>query len=67
MRPLIGVVLLLVGIIWTGQGAGVIHGSFMTGSLLWLAIGLICLVAGAGTLYVVLTERGRGSGGGSPE
>ena len=43
---IIGGLAVLVGGVWIGQGAGLIKGSFMTGSATWLAIGLLCLVAG---------------------
>ena len=36
----IGVIALLVGIVWGGQGLGVIPGSFMTGDRTWFYIGL---------------------------
>jgi uncharacterized membrane protein YhaH (DUF805 family) len=42
----VGILLVLVGVVWTGQGAGWITGSFMTGAKLWFLIGLVCLVAG---------------------
>ena len=42
-----GILLLVLGLDWTGQGAGLIRGSFMTGSGFWLAIGIVCLLAGA--------------------
>jgi hypothetical protein len=42
----IGVVSCLVGVVWLGQGVGVIHGSFMTGRPFWAVIGAVLLVAG---------------------
>jgi hypothetical protein len=42
----IGVVALLVGIVWTLQGAGVLLGSVMSGSSFWLAAGVLLLVLG---------------------
>jgi drug/metabolite transporter (DMT)-like permease len=48
---LLGAVLALAGIIWIGQGIGLIRGSFMTGSALWAVIGALCLIAGAYILY----------------
>ena len=35
---IIGGLAVLVGGVWIGQGAGLIKGSFMTGSPTWLAI-----------------------------
>ena len=43
---IIGVVLVLVGGLWTLQGFGVVGGSFMTGSTTWLIIGLVAVVVG---------------------
>jgi hypothetical protein len=43
---IIGALAVLVGGVWIGEGAGLIKGSFMTGSPTWLAIGLLCLVVG---------------------
>ncbi len=43
-----GVILAVVGSVWTGQGAGLIGGSFMTGQSLWLYIGIATLCAGVG-------------------
>jgi uncharacterized membrane protein HdeD (DUF308 family) len=44
--PALGVVLVLVGAVWTLQGSNLLGGSFMSGSRLWLVIGLVALVAG---------------------
>jgi hypothetical protein len=42
-----GAVFLVVGVIWLGQGVGLIGGSFMTGDALWALIGGVCIVIGA--------------------
>jgi hypothetical protein len=55
----LGVLLALLGALWTLQGAGVIGGSFMSGSRLWLVIGVVAVIAGVGLL--VRSLRGRTS------
>ena len=45
-RLLIAIVLALLGLVWIGQGSGMIGGSAMSGSSLWLIVGVILLVAG---------------------
>lgn len=45
-----GVVVGLVGLLWTLQGIGVIGGSVMTGQRLWVVIGLIALAVGVALL-----------------
>jgi hypothetical protein len=57
---IIGALAVLVGGVWIGQGAGLIKGSFMTGSRTWLAIGLLCLVGGL--LLIFLAVRRPRSG-----
>ena len=42
----LGVLLLLVGLVWVGQGLGYIKGSFMTGDMKWFWIGLAMIAAG---------------------
>ena len=54
-----GALLVLVGIVWTLQGLGVIGGSVMSGVTLWAVIGP--LVALAGLALVVVGLRGRRS------
>jgi hypothetical protein len=46
VRPLIGVLLIVVGAVWTIQGYGTLKGSFMTGSPIWMWIGIACIIAG---------------------
>ena len=47
---IIGVVLCVVGVVWIGQGVGVIHGSFMTGEAVWAVIGGVAVLFGASLL-----------------
>ncbi|GAB3586572.1 hypothetical protein GCM10027406_36910 [Leifsonia lichenia] len=53
-----GVVLGLVGLVWTLQGLNVLRGSAMSGSSLWGTIGPIVLVVGL-ALIVVGVVRSR--------
>ena len=48
VRVVIGVLLLLVGALWTLQGLGYVGGSTMSGVTLWAVIGPIVAVAGLG-------------------
>lgn len=56
----IGVVLLLVGGLWTFQGLGYIGGSFMSGSSTWAVIGPITAGLGLALVIVMLQRRGPG-------
>ena len=55
-----GALALLMGLIFAGQGANLIPGSFMTGDPTWLVIGIILAAVGA-VLLVVALRRGRRS------
>lgn len=61
MKPwlyvLLGVVLALLGLLWTAQGLGYVTGSFMTGSRLWATIGPIVALVG---LWAVVAGVRRG-------
>jgi hypothetical protein len=50
-RVSVGVGMVVVGLLWTGQGLGWIGGSFMSGVPLWAMIGP--LVAGLGVMVVL--------------
>jgi len=43
LRLTVAVVLLLVGLLWVGQGIGLVGGSAMTGSSLWAVIGAVLI------------------------
>ncbi|WP_028936041.1 hypothetical protein [Pseudonocardia spinosispora] len=47
----VGILCFLLGGLWFLQGIGVVGGSFMTGSRLWLFIGLVVLIAGLTLIY----------------
>ncbi len=59
MRLILGVVLVLVGGVWVGQGIGVIGGSFMTGEIVWAVIGAPMVFVGA--LLIRAGARARGA------
>jgi hypothetical protein len=46
-QRVIGVLLIVVGSVWEIQGYGTLKGSFMTGSPVWMWIGIACVVSGA--------------------
>jgi hypothetical protein len=50
-RLVIGVVALLVGIVWLGQGLGIIGGSAMTGSGFWGVVGALLIVLAAWLIW----------------
>ena len=53
----VGVVLVLLGLLWTLQGIGVIEGSSMSGTTTWSIIGPIVLLVGG--FVVAAGIRGR--------
>ena len=50
----LGVVLIVIGLVFTGQGLNLIPGSFMTGSRMWFYIGVAMALVG-----LVLIVSGR--------
>ena len=57
IRVVVGVVLALVGLLFTGQGLNLIPGSFMTGDRTWFWVGLVLVVVG---VVLVVTGLRRG-------
>ncbi len=47
----LAVLIALIGIVWFGQGIGIIHGSVMTDDSKWAVIGGIMIVVGTGTFW----------------
>jgi hypothetical protein len=46
-----------VGALFVGQGLGYLPGSFMTGSAMWAAIGLLMVISGVVILVLVARRR----------
>lgn len=53
----VGAVLVVIGLLWTGQGLGWVGGSPMTGVTLWAVVGPVVAIAG-----VLLVVRGARKG-----
>jgi hypothetical protein len=51
------VVALVVGLVWTLQGANVIGGSFMSGQSRWLYIGIAVLIVSLGAIWWINFQR----------
>ena len=45
-RRILGVLLVLTGAVWLGQGLRLIQGSSMTGSTFWAVVGALCVAGG---------------------
>jgi hypothetical protein len=51
---ILGALLILTGVLWIGQGLGLIPGSVMTGDRTWFYVGIAMVVAGAVALGLSL-------------
>lgn len=47
----VGAIIVLVGLVWTLQGIGVLQGSVMSGSMLWAVVGPIVAIVGLILLF----------------
>jgi multisubunit Na+/H+ antiporter MnhB subunit len=54
-----GIVLVLLGLVWIGQGLNLLGGSAMSGQAMWAIIGLVVALVGAWLLWTA--ARGRRS------
>jgi len=59
VKGVVGVVCLLIGLVWIGQGIGLLPGSVMSGQLMWAIIGLVLVVVGGWLLWSVVQGRAR--------
>jgi hypothetical protein len=50
-RLTLAAVLAIVGVVWIGQGVGVIPGSFMTSDTRWAIAGAVLLAAAVAVLW----------------
>ena len=56
-RRIVGVILLVIGGVWIAQGSGALGGSFMSGKVLWLVIGVIVGLFGLALLLGTMRDR----------
>jgi hypothetical protein len=54
---IVGIVLILLGGLWTLQGVGILGGSVMTGQTFWAIVGAILLIAGIVLCGIGLRRR----------
>ena len=57
VKGIVGVICVLVGLGWIGQGTGLLPGSFMSGQSMWAIIGLVVRVFGAWMLWSLARAR----------
>jgi hypothetical protein len=57
VRAIVAFILIAAGLVWIGQGSGLIPGSFMTGDPTWAWIGAACIVAGVAIAAVEIRSR----------
>ena len=53
----LGIGLIAVGAVFTFQGYGTLKGSFMTGSRMWLWVGIACVLVGMVVLVLALVAN----------
>lgn len=53
----VGLVLVLVGAVWTAQGLGWLEGSAMSGKTLWAVVGPLVALVGVGLAVLGLRNR----------
>jgi hypothetical protein len=58
LRIGLGILLVLVGALWTLQGLGIVGGSVMSGVTLWAIVGPLVVLAG---IALIVTGRRRGT------
>ena len=53
-----GVVLILLGLLWIGQGLNLVPGSFMSGQSTWALIGVVVALVGTWLVWRAFRVRG---------
>lgn len=59
---LIAVLLMLIGLVWIGQGLGILGGGAMSGQSIWAIIGAVVLAVGVVVVWRERAARDAGTG-----
>lgn len=54
----LGLVVVVIGLLWTAQGVGWVGGSAMSGETLWAVVGPVVALAGAALAILGARRRG---------
>jgi hypothetical protein len=57
VKGVIGVICLLIGLLWIGQGLNLVPGSFMSGQIQYAVLGLLLVVVGGWLLWTLARRR----------
>jgi hypothetical protein len=57
VRSIVAVVLVLVGLVWVGQGIGLVPGSFMTRDPFWAVAGCCTVAVGGFVGWAAVRKR----------
>jgi hypothetical protein len=57
LKGIVGVVCVLVGLGWIGQGTNLLPGSYMSGQAMWAIIGLVLVIVGGWLLWSLVRAR----------
>ncbi|HEV7664934.1 MAG TPA: hypothetical protein VGQ62_15495 [Chloroflexota bacterium] len=52
-----GIVLVLLGLLWVGQGLNLLPGSVMSGQTTWVIIGAVVALVGAWLVWTTTRQR----------
>ncbi len=58
IKGIAGVVCVLIGLAWIGQGTNILPATFMSGQSQWAIIGLVVVAAGGWLLWSLVRARG---------
>ena len=58
-RLVVAIALMLLGLLWIGQGIGLVGGSAMSGQSIWAVIGIIVIATGAALAWTARGSAGR--------
>jgi predicted anti-sigma-YlaC factor YlaD len=57
-RTILAIILIAIGLVWIGQGTGLLQGTgFMVGDMKWAVIGAVAVVAGIALGWLELSHR----------